>query len=164
MTDRPFDLVVRGGTIVTAEGRERADLGVRDGRIAQIGGAPVGLREIDAAERFVLPGGVDPHVHLNVEHLDPDRLRAFERVLFECARPRTVVLTTPNVEYNVNFPDLPAGRLRHRDHRFEWTRAEFQSWATAVATRFGYAVRFLPVGAVDPQVGAPTQMGIFHHD
>ncbi len=72
MTDRPFDLVVRGGTIVTAEGRERADLGVRDGRIAQIGGAPVGLREIDAAERFVLPGGVDPHVHLNVEHLDPD--------------------------------------------------------------------------------------------
>jgi 3' terminal RNA ribose 2'-O-methyltransferase Hen1 len=99
-----------------------------------------------------------------VEHLDPDRLRAFERVLFECACPRTVVLTTPNVEYNVNFPDLPAGRLRHRDHRFEWTRAEFQSWATAVATRFGYAVRFLPVGAVDPQVGAPTQMGIFHHD
>jgi 3' terminal RNA ribose 2'-O-methyltransferase Hen1 len=99
-----------------------------------------------------------------VEHLDPDRLRAFERVLFECARPRTVVLTTPNVEYNVRFPDLPAGRLRHRDHRFEWTRAEFQSWATAVATRFGYAVRFLPVGTVDPQVGAPTQMGIFLHD
>jgi 3' terminal RNA ribose 2'-O-methyltransferase Hen1 len=99
-----------------------------------------------------------------VEHLEPDRLRAFERVLFEHARPRTIVLTTPNVEYNVRFADLPAGRLRHRDHRFEWTRSEFQSWSTTMATRFGYAVRFLPVGPVDPHVGSPTQMGIFRHD
>jgi 3' terminal RNA ribose 2'-O-methyltransferase Hen1 len=96
-----------------------------------------------------------------VEHLDPPRLAAFERVLFEHARPATVVLTTPNAEYNVKFENLPAGRFRHRDHRFEWTRVEFQSWAGRVAERFGYAVRFLPVGPEDPAVGAPTQMGVF---
>ena len=96
-----------------------------------------------------------------VEHLDAPRLAAFERMLFECARPGTVVVTTPNVEYNVKWPTLPAGRLRHRDHRFEWTRAQFQVWAGGIAQRFGYAVRFLPVGDADPVVGAPTQMGVF---
>lgn len=96
-----------------------------------------------------------------IEHLDEARLATFERVLFEFARPSAVVLTTPNVEYNVRFEGLPAGRFRHKDHRFEWTRNEFQSWAAAVAERFGYSVRFLPVGAEDPVIGAPTQMGIF---
>jgi 3' terminal RNA ribose 2'-O-methyltransferase Hen1 len=96
-----------------------------------------------------------------IEHLDPPRLAAFERVLFEHARPGTVVLTTPNAEYNVRWPTLPAGNFRHRDHRFEWTRVEFQTWATRVAERFGYAVRFAPVGPVDPEVGSPTQMGLF---
>jgi 3' terminal RNA ribose 2'-O-methyltransferase Hen1 len=96
-----------------------------------------------------------------VEHLDPPRLAAFERVLFEFARPRTIVLTTPNREYNVMWDTLPAGRMRHPDHRFEWTRAEFQEWATRVAGRFGYAVRFLPVGPVDERYGPPTQMGVF---
>ncbi len=96
-----------------------------------------------------------------IEHLDPPRLAAFERVLFEAARPQTVVLTTPNAEYNVKFETLPAGQFRHKDHRFEWTRAAFQKWSQAVATRFGYTVRFLPVGEEDAQVGAPTQMGVF---
>ena len=76
-----------------------------------------------------------------IEHLDPPTARAFARVLFECARPATVVLTTPNVEYNVRFEGLPAGKLRHSDHRFEWTRAEFEQWTEDVAGRFGYAVR-----------------------
>jgi 3' terminal RNA ribose 2'-O-methyltransferase Hen1 len=96
-----------------------------------------------------------------VEHLDPPRLSAFERVLFEFARPRTVVLTTPNREYNVTWETLPAGQFRHPDHRFEWTRQEFQDWATGVAGRFGYAVRFLPVGPEDETLGPPTQMAIF---
>jgi 3' terminal RNA ribose 2'-O-methyltransferase Hen1 len=96
-----------------------------------------------------------------IEHLDAPRLAAFERVLFEFARPATVVLTTPNGEYNVKWESLPAGKLRHKDHRFEWTRAEFQAWATGVAERFGYAVSFLPVGEVDDAVGAATQMGVF---
>jgi 3' terminal RNA ribose 2'-O-methyltransferase Hen1 len=96
-----------------------------------------------------------------VEHLDPSRLAAFERGLFREAHPGTVVLTTPNVEYNVRFEGLPVGSLRHRDHRFEWTRGEFQAWAKGVAERSGYQVRFLPVGPEDPDVGPPTQMGVF---
>ena len=96
-----------------------------------------------------------------VEHLDPPRLAAFERVLFEFARPGTVALTTPNAEYNVRWASLPAGRFRHRDHRFEWTRSEFASWATGVADRFDYDTRFLPVGPEDLDVGAPTQMCVF---
>lgn len=96
-----------------------------------------------------------------IEHLDPPRLGAFARALFEFARPATVVLTTPNAEYNVKFERLPAGQLRHRDHRFEWSRAEFTAWAEPVAARFGYAVRFLPVGPDDPEVGAPTQLALF---
>lgn len=96
-----------------------------------------------------------------IEHLDGPRLKAFERVLFEAARPRTIVITTPNAEYNVKFETLPAGQFRHKDHRFEWTRAQFREWAERNAERFGYAVRFLPVGEEDAQVGAPTQMGVF---
>ena len=96
-----------------------------------------------------------------VEHLDRPRLTAFERVVFEFARPGTVVITTPNAEYNVKWTSLPSGEFRHRDHRFEWTREQFQAWATRIAERFGYRVRFLPVGAEDPVVGAPTQMGVF---
>lgn len=96
-----------------------------------------------------------------IEHLDPPRLAAFERVLFECARPKIAVITTPNAEYNVKFPTLGPGQFRHKDHRFEWSRAEFAAWARRVAERLGYAVRFLPVGAEDPAVGAPTQMGVF---
>lgn len=98
-----------------------------------------------------------------IEHLDAARLAVFERVLFEHVRPATVVLTTPNAEYNVRFEQLAGDKLRHRDHRFEWTRAELRNWAEGVATRFGYAVRFLPVGPEDPVLGAPTQMGVFDH-
>ncbi len=96
-----------------------------------------------------------------IEHLDPPRLSAFERVLFEFAQPATVVITTPNAEYNVKFEMLQTGTLRHKDHRFEWTRAEFEHWARRVADRFGYAVRFSPLGPVDDSVGAPSQMGVF---
>ena len=96
-----------------------------------------------------------------IEHLDGPRLRAFERVLFEAAQPATIVMTTPNAEYNVKWPSLPAGHFRHQDHRFEWTRQEFQSWAADVASRYGYTPRFLPVGDDDAQVGPPTQMAVF---
>jgi 3' terminal RNA ribose 2'-O-methyltransferase Hen1 len=99
-----------------------------------------------------------------IEHLDPPRLSAFERVVFEFARPKTVVLTTPNSEYNVKWPTLPAGEFRHSDHRFEWTRQEFQDWATRIAAEQGYRVRFVPVGPSDDLVGSPTQMGVFERD
>jgi 3' terminal RNA ribose 2'-O-methyltransferase Hen1 len=96
-----------------------------------------------------------------IEHIDVSRLGAFERVLFEFAKPPAVVITTPNVEYNVCFESLPADSLRHRDHRFEWTRQAFQSWCVRVAERYAYNVRFVPIGTEHAEVGSPTQMAVF---
>lgn len=104
--------------------------------------------------------GYDAAVLMEViEHVDPPRLPALTRVVFGHARPRTVIVTTPNVEHNVRYEGL-AG-MRHPDHRFEWTRVEFQEWAADAAARYGYTVRYVPVGDDDPEVGPPTQMGVF---
>jgi 3' terminal RNA ribose 2'-O-methyltransferase Hen1 len=96
-----------------------------------------------------------------IEHIDAERLGAFEQTVFEYARPGMVVLTTPNVEYNVRFASLAKGAMRHDDHRFEWTRAQFEDWARGVAQRHGYRVTFAPIGPIDAELGAPTQMGVF---
>jgi 3' terminal RNA ribose 2'-O-methyltransferase Hen1 len=96
-----------------------------------------------------------------IEHFDLARLSAFERILFEWTRPTTIIITTPNIEYNVKFENLPTGKLRHSDHRFEWTRLEFQNWAKEIAERVRYSVQFLPIGEEEAIVGAPTQMAIF---
>lgn len=96
-----------------------------------------------------------------IEHLDQPRLAAFERIVFEFARPETIIITTPNAEYNVMWESLPAGKFRHKDHRFEWTRTEFETWAKDMSERFGYRVRFLAIGPEDMAVGAPSQMGVF---
>ena len=96
-----------------------------------------------------------------IEHLDPPRLNAFERVIFGETKPRLMIVTTPNAEFNVRFETLPAGKLRHRDHRFEWTRDEFRAWGDRVAGTYGYAFEWMPVGTVDEEVGPPTQMGVF---
>lgn len=96
-----------------------------------------------------------------IEHLEPARLDALARVVFGHARPGTVVLTTPNQEYNATWPGLPAGRMRHRDHRFEWTRAQLRAWSHQVAHRFGYQVEFAPIGPEEPNLGPPTQMATF---
>jgi hypothetical protein len=81
--------------------------------------------------------------------------------VFEHARPGTVVLTTPNAEYNVRFPTLAAGTFRHADHRFEWTRAEFGAWVERVSTAYGYEALIAPVGSEDSEVGAPSQLAVF---
>ena len=99
-----------------------------------------------------------------IEHLDVPRLAAFERVVFEFARPERVIVTTPNSEYNVKFENLPAGKFRHKDHRFEWAREEFQNWANDIAACYGYSVEFSTVGPVDEAVGSPTQMGVFDYE
>jgi 3' terminal RNA ribose 2'-O-methyltransferase Hen1 len=96
-----------------------------------------------------------------IEHMELDRLAAFERVLFEFAKPRIAIVTTPNIEYNVKFENLPAGKLRHPDHRFEWTRSEFQTWAQAISNKYKYNVEFGSIGEIDAEVGSPTQMAIF---
>jgi 3' terminal RNA ribose 2'-O-methyltransferase Hen1 len=96
-----------------------------------------------------------------IEHLEPERLAAFERVLFEFAHPQQIFLTTPNREYNQVWESLPAGTMRHSDHRFEWTRAEFEQWANQIAEKYAYSVSFLPVGECVEGLGAPTQMAVF---
>ena len=96
-----------------------------------------------------------------IEHLDPPRLGAFERVVFAHARPAAVIVTTPNREYNARFEGLAAGALRHRDHRFEWTRAEFAAWAAAVGSGHGYGVALSGIGEEDAELGHPTQMAVF---
>lgn len=96
-----------------------------------------------------------------VEHLDPPRLAAFEQVVFAHARPGTVVVTTPNREYNVRWESVGPDRLRHRDHRFEWTREGLRGWAHGLAERHGYTVQFLSIGIEDAEVGSPTQLALF---
>jgi 3' terminal RNA ribose 2'-O-methyltransferase Hen1 len=171
------------------EGKLIRDL-LKDRRFEEVVGLDVSIRTLEVASRRLklerLPDNQAKRVRLLhgsliyrdkrlegfdaaavvevVEHLDPPRLSAFERVLFEFAKPQTVVLTTPNREYNVTWETLPAGQFRHPDHRFEWTRQEFRDWATGIAGRFGYGVRFLPVGPEDEKLGAPTQMGVFERN
>jgi 3' terminal RNA ribose 2'-O-methyltransferase Hen1 len=96
-----------------------------------------------------------------MEHLDENRLESFERVVFEFAQPKTVVLTTPNADYNALFEKMAPGSMRHADHRFEWSRKRFEAWAKHVANKNNYNVEFLPVGLEEEKVGAPSQMGIF---
>jgi 3' terminal RNA ribose 2'-O-methyltransferase Hen1 len=104
--------------------------------------------------------GFDAAVLMEViEHVDPPRLPALEASVFGHARPATVIVTTPNAEYNVLYAGLTG--MRHSDHRFEWTRAEFQEWAAAAASAHGYTVGFHGVGDADPELGTPTQMAIF---
>jgi 3' terminal RNA ribose 2'-O-methyltransferase Hen1 len=96
-----------------------------------------------------------------IEHLDADRLGALEEVVFAAAAPRHVIVTTPNREYNVVFEGMKPGALRHGDHRFEWTRAEFQEWANRIAGAHGYEVAFEPLGEEHVEHGPPSQMAVF---
>ena len=110
-------------------------------------------------ERFA---GFDAVVLMEViEHLDLSRLPSLERTVFAQARPKTVIVTTPNAEHNVRYEFLAAGTMRHRDHRFEWTRAEFAGWANRIADHHGYTVRLRSIGEDDTEVGPPTQMAVF---
>jgi 3' terminal RNA ribose 2'-O-methyltransferase Hen1 len=96
-----------------------------------------------------------------VEHLDQERLPALERVVFGDARPRIVVVTTPNADYNVLFPGLAPGAFRHPDHRFEWSRAQFRAWVRGIEDRFGYVAEIGEIGPVHDTLGAPTQSVVF---
>ncbi|HEY0699167.1 MAG TPA: 3' terminal RNA ribose 2'-O-methyltransferase Hen1 [Micromonospora sp.] len=176
---RGLDLGCGGGALL-------ADL-VRDRRYTEIVGTDVSTRALAMAERRLrldrLPQrqrdrirlwqsaltyrddrlrGFDAAVLMEVvEHVDPPRLAALEDTVFGHARPAAVVVTTPNVEHNVRYEGLPAGHLRHADHRFEWTRAEFADWVRRVCAGYGYRATLHGVGPDDPEVGPPTQLALF---
>ncbi len=160
LADRQFTRIV--GVDVSTGALEVAESRLNLDRLPPAQRGRIELWQGSLTYRDARLGGFDAAAVVEViEHLDPPRLGAFERSIFGSARPRVVVVTTPNAEYNVRFETLPAGQFRHRDHRFEWPRAEFQSWALGVAERHGYAVRFEPIGPVDERLGPPTQMGVF---
>jgi 3' terminal RNA ribose 2'-O-methyltransferase Hen1 len=168
-------LKARGVTTVVdlgcGEGRLLRDL-VKERIFTRVGGMDVSTRALDVARDKLhvdrLPSRLAEKLSIfqgslmyRDKRLDPPRLAAFERVIFGATKPRLMVVTTPNVEYNVRFESLPAGRMRHRDHRFEWTRAEFREWCERIAESWDYAVEWLPVGPDDAEVGPPTQMAVF---
>lgn len=160
LADRAFERIA--GMDVNHRSLEAAAARLRLDRMAPRQRARIELLQGSLLYRDPRFAGFDAAALVEViEHMDPPRLAALERVVFEFARPRHAAVTTPNREYNVLFPTLPAGRMRHHDHRFEWTRAEFRDWAERVAARFGYAVRLEPVGPVDDTHGAPSQMALF---
>ncbi|GAA1320824.1 hypothetical protein GCM10020360_25520 [Nonlabens tegetincola] len=162
----------------------------RDPRITRLVGADVSARALDqAARRLGLESapdalrnkvgliqasltyrddrlaGFDAIVLMEViEHLDLERLPVAERTVFADARPKHVLVTTPNVEYNAAYPGLAAGELRNHDHRFEWTRAEFSAWAERVASAHGYSVEFAGIGPEDTALGAATQLAVFSRE
>ncbi|WP_216209551.1 3' terminal RNA ribose 2'-O-methyltransferase Hen1 [Amycolatopsis aidingensis] len=150
------------GVDVSTAALRAAERRLRLDRLPEAARARITLRQ--SALTYVDPAlaGYDAAVLMEViEHVDEQRLPALEHVVFAAAHPRTVVVTTPNAEYNVRFDNLAAGEFRHADHRFEWPRSRFREWADGVATRHGYRVRILPVGAEDPEVGPPTQLAVF---
>ncbi len=174
---RVLDLGCGGGALLAAL--------VKDRRFTEIVGSDVSARALEIAARRLrldrLPErqrdrirllqtaltyrddrlrGFDAAVLMEViEHLDPPRLPALEASVFGHARPAAVVVTTPNAEYNVHYETLTG--MRHSDHRFEWTRAEFREWAERTAAAHGYRVEFRPVGEEHETTGAPTQLAVF---
>lgn len=150
------------GVDVSARELERASKRLK---LHEAGGPPEGritLLHGSLTYRDRRVAGVDAATLIEViEHLDPDRLPALQRVVFREARPGLVVVTTPNAEYNVLFPNLPKGALRHPDHRFEWSREQFRNWVAAIESEFGYRAELRDVGTANEELGAPTQMAVF---
>ncbi|MGI8702447.1 MAG: 3' terminal RNA ribose 2'-O-methyltransferase Hen1 [Nocardioidaceae bacterium] len=160
ITDPAFTEVV--GVDVSPRALQMAERRMNLDRMPDSQRARLRLMQSSLTYRDKRVTGYDAIVLMEViEHLDPERLPALETTVFAQARPGTVVVTTPNAEFNVRYDGLAPGAMRHRDHRFEWTRAEFTAWADAVGERNGYLVDFRPVGDPDPEVGAPTQLAVF---
>lgn len=150
------------GVDVSARALEIAERRLHLDRMPDTVRARLRLRQSSATYRDPELEGRDAIVLMEVvEHLDPERLPDLVRSVFAQARPRAVVVTTPNVEHNVLYPHLAAGTMRHRDHRFEWTRAEFRAWATTIGDKHAYAVSFRSVGPEDEVHGPPTQLALF---
>lgn len=158
--ERQFERIV--GMDVSVRSLERASERLKLDRMPEAQRRRIALLHGSLTYKDARLAGFDAAACVEViEHLDPPRLHAFERAVFEFARPGTVVVTTPNAEYNRMWPSLPAGKFRHRDHRFEWTREEFRAWGDRAAAEHGYRVRYFPVGPEAEGVGSPTQMGVF---
>jgi 3' terminal RNA ribose 2'-O-methyltransferase Hen1 len=160
MAEKQFELIM--GMDVSYRSLEIAKEKLRLDRLSPIQGKRIELIQGSLTYRDKRIEGFDAAALVEViEHLDEPRLAALEKIVFKYANPIDVVVTTPNAEYNKRFDRLPAGQMRHSDHRFEWTRAEFKQWGDRIAEQYNYEVTYKPVGEEDAEVGALTQMAIF---
>jgi 3' terminal RNA ribose 2'-O-methyltransferase Hen1 len=160
MKEKTFTRIA--GTDVSRAALERAADRLKLDRLSEIQKKRISLFQSSVTYRDKRFAGYDAAAALElVEHLDENRLGAFAASIFGEARPATIVLSTPNFEYNANYANLAPGGLRHTDHRFEWTREQFRAWADKTAEAYGYQVRYAEIGDPDEKRGAPTQMGVF---
>jgi 3' terminal RNA ribose 2'-O-methyltransferase Hen1 len=150
------------GIDVSSLALERAADRLKLDRMPAAARARIALRQSSLTYRDSGLKGFDAAAAVEViEHIDAGRLEAVEANIFGDAAPRSVIVTTPNAEFNVRFAGLAAGAFRHGDHRFEWTREQFRQWCDGIAGRFGYRYEIRPIGPVDADLGAPTQMAVF---
>jgi 3'' terminal RNA ribose 2''-O-methyltransferase Hen1 len=160
LKDKSFEQIA--GVDVTYNVLERAKDKLKIDRLPEMQRKRINLFQGSLTYRDKRFSGYDAATVIEViEHLDENRLAAFEKVLFKFARPQTAIVSTPNKEYNMHYSNLFEGDMRHRDHRFEWSRREFEMWAVKVAENYGYNVKFVQIGDVDNEFGSPTQMGVF---
>lgn len=136
--------------------RLRAKLATCDVRVSRID-----LREASMTEPAADLAGFDCAMLVEtIEHIDPDQLSKLERALFYRMRPQTIVITTPNSEFNPLL-GVPAHRMRHPDHRFEWNRAQFRRWCTRASKTAGYEADFHDIAGQHPTLGGASQMAVF---
>lgn len=162
-SDRSFTKIV--GVDVSARSLERAARMLRLDAASDAERERIELLHGSVVYRDERLRGYDAMVLMEViEHVEPPRLRALEDAVFAGADPASVIVTTPNAEYNALYPTLESGGHRHDDHRFEWTREQFRDWADAVAARHGYTVEYRPIGEEDAVLGSPTQLALFRRE
>jgi 3' terminal RNA ribose 2'-O-methyltransferase Hen1 len=160
VADRAFTEIV--GTDVSSHALARASRRLKLHEAADRDRERVRLLQSSVTYEDDRIAGLDAAVLMEVvEHLDAERLPAAERSVFGHARPASVIVTTPNADFNALYPTLEAGAFRHPDHRFEWSRAEFRAWTQEIAKRYGYTVEVRGVGPEDPELGTPTQLALF---
>ncbi|WP_310831561.1 3' terminal RNA ribose 2'-O-methyltransferase Hen1 [Paenibacillus pedocola] len=95
-----------------------------------------------------------------IEHIDEYRLaRVMENIFAEYA-PKTLIVTTPNKDYNAVY-EMEQEELRHGDHRFEWGRKAFSVWCARWTETFDYTAELTGIGEGSVEFGYPTQMAIF---
>ncbi|MCL2805553.1 MAG: 3' terminal RNA ribose 2'-O-methyltransferase Hen1 [Treponema sp.] len=160
--EKQFENIAGADVSCLALERAKEKLKIGDNRNEQHEGPRINLFQSSLTYKDSRFKGYDAVCIIEViEHLDVSRITAFEHILFEFTKPRFIILTTPNREYNIKYEHIKEGALRHSDHRFEWTRDEFRAWAEKTAERFGYTVKISNIGEIDKDLGSSTQMGVF---
>ncbi|WP_141431100.1 3' terminal RNA ribose 2'-O-methyltransferase Hen1 [Bacillus sp. 03113] len=94
-----------------------------------------------------------------IEHIDEYRLPNIMKTIFREYQPKTLIVTTPNREYNEVYAMDEI--VRHSDHRFEWTRQEFKSKCETWIKNVLYSMEFEGIGLEHEEYGHPTQMCTF---